>query len=710
MMPTPRALLPWLIRILPLLLAVILWQPGGSLAIDVGTLDDEDVVQQFFAREQGDNTTYRWSSYDSTLRLPARFTPAILTIDGAVAPNGTQVSLHTVGDNGLNIALPPHTGVPIIRQYALLLPPRYDPYGWVDLHIQAAPAEGTVALEERPLGFLIDRFSLQTGQVSSVQIPPLLLLLMLTLIPLTLETGLRFASVRPRWSLGIGAGVGTAIVGFWWLHPLWIQQFLPYVMAASVVIAAMIGWTRWSTAGSRTTADCPHTFILLIAWSGIIPLYLFLRYGLDNILNPDNLPIAAMALALLYPLVGRQGKRVLAVGMVLALAGYGITNYYSTLSTDYTSDFTALFRGPRSFLNGENPYNLEVINSNHLVMTFKYPPFFIFLMGPLTGLHYVAGLFTWRAINIALFIGALVLFYRWSEMPLRSWSTVGLLLLIATYQPLNYTIGFGQFDIFILIVLAASLIFMKHGKWGWFGALLAFPAAVKFYPAYFVAHAVAWRKWRSVLTFTMAFVVLWGLALVFMGWEIHRIYIVDVIPTLRSGTVWPENQTINGFLNRLTAHTIEFGADGPGFIRLLAYVAMASLSLLTLLRVQKMDMEHGLGLWVVAVLIIIPIAWIHYQTILLLPMYQLFVRMEQQPGRIRWQTLLLYGMAWMMLCYGSHWAFFDQTYHGPLWALVLSYKLYGLVFLWVALAYDVTAQREETTGDEMAIVPIAQES
>jgi hypothetical protein len=91
-------------------------------------------------------------------------------------------------------------------------------------------------------------------------------------------------------------------------------------------------------------------------------------------------------------------------------------------------------------------------------------------------------------------------------------------------------------------------------------------------------------------------------------------------------------------------------------------------------------------------------------------MYQLFVRMEQQPGRIRWQTLLLYGMAWMMLCYGSHWAFFDQTYHGPLWALVLSYKLYGLVFLWVALAYDVTAQREETTGDEMAIVPIAQES
>jgi RsiW-degrading membrane proteinase PrsW (M82 family) len=85
----------------------------------------------------------------------------------------------------------------------------------------------------------------------------------------------------------------------------------------------------------------------------------------------------------------------------------------------------------------------------------------------------------------------------------------------------------------------------------------------------------------------------------------------------------------------------------------------------------------------------------HYAAVLLIPFYQLFVRLEQQPPQtnaLPWRVLLLYALAWLLLCYGNQWTFFDRTmYDGPLWVLVLSYKFYGLLLLWFALAFDPTA-------------------
>jgi hypothetical protein len=676
----------WILRLLPVLLACLLWQLGGAMHVNVGTPADVDIVEGFHERENNTDLTYRWSSHDATLTLPARYMPAIVEVQGTVVPDETQVTLST-GD-GSTMALRPQTGVPLIRHYTFLYPPQHDSLGWAHIHITAQPS-GTM-IEERPLGLLVKSLSV-SSVAGTLSLPPLLLLLILALIPLSLEAGLRLYGVSARWSLGVSLPFGLFIVATWWKYPLWIQQFLPVLLLALLFLLAMFWWTRRVTTKPQGMTRA-NILVILVAWSASIPLYLFLQYGLEDIWHPGNLPIVAMVAALVYPFVGQQLRWTLTAVMVLALAGYGFIEYFQTLSTDYTSDFTALFRGPRSFLNGENPYDLEVIHGNHLVLTYKYPPFFFFLMGPLTGLPYVPGLIVWRLINILLLGVTLYLMWRWSKRPLRSWSTLGLGYLLLTYQPLNYTIGFGQFDIFILLALAAALLFIQRDKWGWYGAVLAFPAAVKFYPAYLVAHGVARRHWRSMLAFVASFALLWGLAIVVFGWDIHRIYMFEIMPTLRSGTVWPENQTINGFLNRLAANSIEFGADAPGFIRWVAYLGMLVFTIWTFIRAQYMDAESGFGIWIVAMLIVIPIAWIHYQTILLLPMYQLFVRLDRDPQRLRWQTLALYSLAWMLLCYGSHWAFFDQTYHGPVWGLVLSYKLYGMLFLWFALASDATTR------------------
>jgi hypothetical protein len=134
-------------------------------------------------------------------------------------------------------------------------------------------------------------------------------------------------------------------------------------------------------------------------------------------------------------------------------------------------------------------------------------------------------------------------------------------------------------------------------------------------------------------------------------------------------------------------------------VRGLTYLGALLCSVATALRVRHMTPEAGYTLWIVALLIIVPIAWMHYLALLVIPWYHLLVRLEraEQHGQawLSWRSLLCYCLAWMLLCYGNQWSFFDRTWHGPLWVLLLSFKWYGLLLLWVALAFDPTAAQPE---------------
>lgn len=714
-----RNLLGWLVRLVPLLVASIAWQLGGTFALDVGTLADEDVVSGFYERETNVQATYRyrWSSYRSTLTLPARYLPAVLDIEGTVVPGGTRVSLLSANET-LRVDLPPTAGVPVMRHYRILWPATSTPTGWFSIEVAADRLENT--LDARSLGLLIGTITL-TATHRAMLVPPLLVLL-LGIVPLSLEACLRLANIRRSISLVLSVLVGMLTIAAWFWIPLWIQPFVPYIVATLLFLAGMLWWSRWVVTHQQANT-LPSLYIILVAWSGAIPLYLALRYGVRSWYHPDNMRFVAMGAALLLPLAGPRVRRGLLWVIVAGLAIYGVHRYTSLFLSDYSNDFTALFRGPRSFLNGESLYKLEELQGNPLVNTYKYPPFFIFLMGPITGLPYVPAFYIWRGFNLLLLLLALVLLWRWSGQPLRSWSTVGLLYLLLVFRPLSESLGYGQLDIVILVSLAAALLALKHTRWGWWGAALAVPAAIKLYPAFLVVHAFfsrsqkhkpqmntdehrfpeqsvvtrgsLWLKegiqWRGVAGFVVGFAVLTGLAIAVFGWDVHLMYLTEVLPVSGGGTAWVENQTFNGWFNRLVTDRIELGPDSPGIIRWLTYGAAVVMIALTLLLMRRRsdaddaDDDHaGFGLWIITMLIILPAAWIHYQAILIIPLYQLLVRLERHAMGVRWQPLVMLSLAWMLLCYGNQWTFFDLSYHGPIWALLLSYKVYGLLLLWGA--------------------------
>jgi hypothetical protein len=160
-----------------------------------------------------------------------------------------------------------------------------------------------------------------------------------------------------------------------------------------------------------------------------------------------------------------------------------------------------------------------------------------------------------------------------------------------------------------------------------------------------------------------------------------------VLPITGAGTGWVENQTINGFVNRLlSTERIELRPD-DGQLRLLTYAVALGLTLLTayLTRPGAIDAARGYGLWVVTMLLVLPAAWMHYHTIALLPLFLAAVE-TRAAGGLSWRRAICYGLAWALLAHGNMWTFFDRTLHGPFWQLILSYKFYGMLLLYTAIA------------------------
>jgi hypothetical protein len=221
---------------------------------------------------------------------------------------------------------------------------------------------------------------------------------------------------------------------------------------------------------------------------------------------------------------------------------------------------------------------------------------------------------------------------------------------------------------------------------------------MKLYPAYLLLHAVVLRRWRAPLAAAITVLALTALAIALLGWPVHATYFATVLPASGGGTGWIENQTLNGFLNRLGASSAALLPDAGGTVRWLTYLGALALSALAAQRTLRRDIGASFGLWVVTLLIVMPISWIHYEALLIVPFFHLFVAAERRAQPLDRRMVFVYAAACMLLAYGNQWTFFGRIWLGPAWAFVLSYKWYGMLLLWIGLAYDPLFSAESPAG------------
>ncbi|HYF65400.1 MAG TPA: hypothetical protein VD886_21405, partial [Herpetosiphonaceae bacterium] len=284
----------WIVYLLPGLAALVLWQFGGGLELDIGVAADQTVVDGFYARETSDfdGSTFRWSSPEASIGFAAPRFPAVARLRGNIPADGTRTTLDLGG--GAALAMPATTQPTATRIYHLYWPDTLGPAGRAELRIRAQVPGQT--LEARPLGLMVD--SLRVASVApAATLPPALVLAFFLALPGTVGWGLRRMGVRALLALAGGLLAGAGLVWFWQRHPLWVQPFVP-TLALMLVFVVCAGW---------------------------IPLYTVYRYGFNS--WPHWLPIVAAGLALAVPFAPARLRPWLAGAAGLAVLGYGLYNY-----------------------------------------------------------------------------------------------------------------------------------------------------------------------------------------------------------------------------------------------------------------------------------------------------------------------------------------------------------------------------------------------
>ncbi len=485
--------------------------------------------------------------------------------------------------------------------------------------------------------------------------------------PTTDELGRkRWSVVGGRWSVrGIDLPIFMAIA--WWLAPLF--QLVQTADGATSVIPPPA--TLWIGAA------------LLLGLAG-----LGAWYALRGRLLPSDQAGAAIACG------------ALAIFAAVAAAHLGYMIWYAFQRQG--PDFWILFKGARDWARGGSLYDLEAVRTNHFGHVFKVPPFYGMLFVPWVFQDGERILFFHRVLNCILIGTTALVWLRMWGLRFFSLAAASLLILL-NFRPMTDTMAFGQIDLALLLVLTLALWALRADRDVLAGVLIALGTLFKIYPVLLLAFLVVKRRWWGLAGFALGMLLFNGVAVAVMGWEMHRVYLTEVFPSIGGTTSWVENQTISGFLARFVAPPTESEIFKDRALALLGLGISALVGLagcvLVLPPARSRDTTFALqySLFPLLMVLVVPAAWMHYETLLFLPFAVMLQHMADREVSLPAAAAL--ALSFALIGYGNQWSFYDGTVMGVLTIAGVSYKFYGMLLLGGVLATTLLAERAPAWAD-----------
>jgi hypothetical protein len=727
-----EALLALAAGLLAVLLLALAYARAWPLTVDIGTRDAR-FIAGFNASEDFGGRLVRWTGGDATIALPRPpdGRPALLSVTLLNSrPDGGPDAHITLSADGRPLAVfdvGRTRGESGVQTYHALLP------GGVQLdwatRIRLQSDTITLPNDPRPLGVVVDQVALVPLD-SGLRLPSLWLLCWGILLG-----GLCYGFARSiglsralAWALAVLVAallaIGVAMRPIETLPFVQRVALLPGVSCLGIWLARWLAPPALTNDERRTTNVEPSRprssfvvrrssfvsgpdlpiYLAVLWWMG--PLWQWVETA-DGAVNVTPAPTTswiggALALGLLalagwYALRGRTLppqeragtlRRVALVLFVVAALAH-LTYMIWFAFQRQGPDFWILFKGARDWARGGSLYDLDAIIENHFGHVFKVPPFYGMLFLPFVFQDGEQVLFFHRIINVILLSATALVWFRMWGLRILSTAGAGTLILL-NFRPMTDTIAFGQIDLALLLALTLAIWALRNERDLLAGALVALGTLFKVYPLLLLAFFVVKRRWWALAGFALAMLVLNGLSISVIGWEMHRVYLFEVLPRIGGTTSWVENQTISGFLARLVASPTDTAIFHNRLIELLGLALGGAAGLLACIlalrpaRSTSTSFALQYGSFALVMVLTVPAAWMHYETLLFLPFAALLLHArEHQIGLTR---AALLAISFALAGYGNQWSYFDGTVLGVLTVLGVSYKFYGMLLLGGVLA------------------------
>lgn len=331
----------------------------------------------------------------------------------------------------------------------------------------------------------------------------------------------------------------------------------------------------------------------------------------------------------------------------------------------YRWDFSLYYLGAYSLRHGLDPYRADLapmaralgIRPGELL---EVPPFLI-LYELFTFMSMAGAYWTWCAINVVALAVALYLLIRRDFSSDRR-SASAFLALVLIYPPLGIHFYYAQSQIVVLLMLVMIMRSTEQHCSAQAGLILGVVSMLRAYPLALGGYFLIRRNWRALIYAALAIAACFALTVAIAGLEPWRGFLLQLsVHTVDNHSGGPANVALVHTVSRLLALAIDSGTAFSLELTRLVTATFANLVIIMLsLKVtadswDRPDEDWRIySLWVVTMLLVSPVTWIHSLVLLILPFAQLTIAVAA--GRASHRAIWMAAASYIMvsLAFGWH--------------------------------------------------------
>ena len=373
-------------------------------------------------------------------------------------------------------------------------------------------------------------------------------------------------------------------------------------------------------------------------------------------------------------------------------------------------DFFQDYASARNYLEGLPVYTNQAIaierylgikmddNKQRYIIVNAHPPTSILLFIPITFLDYADAQLVWNLISLGLFIFTLWRIFRELSIRISLWMLPPFIIFLLTCSPLRQQLNEGQLNFLLLFILVEVWIANRSERNYLAGGLIGIAASIKLFPGFMFLYFVLRRKWQSILSGIICFILLTWLTAGIFGPNVYSAYLKNVLPVVsmfRSNLI---NSSIIGFWSKLfdtvpAEHIVPL-TQSPILARMASGLSCLTIIICLFLVGEgsktKDDSDILYSLFVIALLLLSPLTWEHAFLLLILPFIVIWKRVkEKKPVNM----LFLFISGLLFLEKSLIWRLFYPEFRPETWQNVISnpvlkltifaYPFYALVGFFV---------------------------
>jgi len=335
-------------------------------------------------------------------------------------------------------------------------------------------------------------------------------------------------------------------------------------------------------------------------------------------------------------------------------------------------DFLVHYYSPSVLLSGGNPYTF----SNKPFLPNVYPPVTIISFFPLSFFPLFVAERIWGLISLAsLILSVYLLFKTYKKNIFSSLGFVVLGLVFLSF-PVKFTMGMGQINNLILMIIALSIYLIKRKKILLSAFSLSLALSMKFFPIFFLLYFLLKREWKIFISIIFFFAFLNLLVFIIYPELVSYFYSKVFINFLYGWKTDYFNQSLTGFLGR--NFTDIYLRE---FTRTIMSVFFAIVSFYVIYKTKNINklIYFHLSLLITLGLIINNFSWQHHFVFMIIPfLFTLFYLLDKK----NYRGLAVLFIAYLLVSFN----FKDPSHFSP---LLTSHVLYGVVLMWVLNIYII---------------------